>query len=474
MLDIDLHLRPTDLAGAVGYVFDLSARKLRLQFERWDPAQGSPVVTVEGRYRPCGWTEWTLGFFFGSALLQYEATGEEEFLERGKKGTLEHMVPHLVHTGIHDHGFQIAGTYGILLRLAARGRIEALPWEIAYYRTALRVSGAVQAARWTELKDGYGYIHSFNGPHSLFIDTMRTLRSLALAHRLGQYLPGENDERINLFHRLLRHARTTARYNVSRGDGRDRYDERGRTAQEAVFNVRNGSFRCLSTHQGYSPFSTWTRGLAWAVCGFAEILEFCSMATEEEFPYDFDKDTALTCFESAVRDTIEYYIAHVHTDGIPYWDTAAPGLRESGVFLEKKSDPFNDVEPIDSSAAVVAAQGMLRFALYLERSGRSSEAATYRAAGLTIARTLFDRPYLSTGSDHEGLILHSVYHYPKGWDYVPPGKNIPCGESSQWGDYHARELALIIRRMGEGTRVPTFFDGLFPDDGGVGNAGPAH
>ena len=73
---------------------------------------------------------------------------------------------------------------------------------------------------------------------------------------------------------MLQHAETTARFTVYWCQGRDRYDVRGRTSHESIFNIRNGSFRCPSTQQGYSPFSTWTRGLAWILSGFAELLEF--------------------------------------------------------------------------------------------------------------------------------------------------------------------------------------------------------
>ena len=53
-------------------------------------------------------------------------------------------------------------------------------------------------------------------------------------------------------------------------------------------------------------------------------------------------------------------------------------------------------------------------------------------------------------------LLHSVYHRPNGWDHVPRGRKVPCGESSMWGDYHALELALLIKRLAEG-RYLTFF-----------------
>jgi unsaturated chondroitin disaccharide hydrolase len=76
-----------------------------------------------------------------------------------------------------------------------------------------------------------------------------------------------------------------------------------------------------------------------------------------------------------------------------------------------------------------------------------------------VARTLFSSDYLSENPDHQGLVLHSVYHRPNGWDYVPPGRKIPCGESSLWGDYHAVEMAVYLQRLADTNRpYLTFFD----------------
>jgi hypothetical protein len=94
----------------------------------------------------------------------------------------------------------------------------------------------------------------------------------------------------------------------------------------------------------------------------------------------------------------------------------------------------------------------------LDRDRRSKLGPRYRQAGLTIANTLFSDPYLSTDSKHQGLILHSVYHRPNGWDYIAPGEKVPNGESSMWGDYHARELALLILREARGEPYLTFFN----------------
>jgi len=91
---------------------------------------------------------------------------------------------------------------------------------------------------------------------------------------------------------------------------------------------------------------------------------------------------------------------------------------------------------VDSSAAAIGAQGLLRLGRYLND-------ARYLNAGLTVCDALFDEPYLSTAENHQGLILHSVYHRPNGWD-------AGAGESSMWGDYHAREVALYLLRLANG------------------------
>ena len=130
------------------------------------------------------------------------------------------MAPHLTHFGVHDHGFNAVSTYGNLRRMMNEGKIPQNPWELACYDLALKCSGAVQAKRWTSLRNGGGYIYSFNGPHSLFIDTMRTLRSLAIAYHVGHVLKEENDATLSLLERLLVHAETTAKYAVFYGEGR--------------------------------------------------------------------------------------------------------------------------------------------------------------------------------------------------------------------------------------------------------------
>ena len=518
-MQIRSDLGVADVAARLPEFWAFSGRKIRRIEQRYDPAAGAPVFTRARRYTSRGWTEWTQGFQFGSALLQFDATGDEEFLELGRARTVERMAPHLTHFGVHDHGFNNISTYGNLRRLMLEGRIPRNEWELRFYELALRVSGAVQARRWTALPEGGGFIHSFNGPHSLFADTIRSLRSLAVAYRLGQDLAGENDRRVSLLDRLVQHAHATTEYAVYYGEGRDAYDVRGRVAHESVFNVHDGAYRCPNAQQGYSPFSTWTRGLAWILLGFAEELEFLETVPEAELRPHGGRRAVRRKWRRAATAAADFYIAHTPRDGIPYWDTGAPGLSKLGNYLERPADPFNEHEPVDSSAAAIAAQGLMRLGRCLGAAGgetrttgcelqttndnlqpptfrfqtsssrlqnraldtgrgapgsglgihaprpgaRDARLGTlYFQAGLTVLHTLLGQPYLSADPRHEGLILHSVYHRPNGWDFIPRGRRVPCGESSMWGDYHAREAAVYMQRIAEGKPYLTFWGDRSP------------
>jgi unsaturated chondroitin disaccharide hydrolase len=462
MLAFDRVRTPQELVPAIDRMFDLSAAKIRSIEDRWRPADGAPVFTVDGQYTARGWTEWTQGFQFGSALLQFDSTGDRGFLEIGRSRTMERMAPHLTATGVHDHGFNNVSTYGTLWRLAREGRFDPPGAEIQTCELALKVSGAVQAGRWTRIPSG-GFIHSFNGAHSLFVDTIRTLRALALAYRLGHRLYGEQDTAIDLLPRLIAHAQATAAYSVFYGKHRDVYDVRGRVAHESLFNPASGTYRGPATQQGYSPFSTWTRGLAWAMLGFTEQIEFLATVADEALDAISDRAAVDGWMIDAARATSDFYIeSAAAADGVPYWDTGAPGLTALADWASRPADPFNDHEPVDSSAAAIAVQALVRLGQIV--SGRGEDGSRFTQAGLRVLATLLDGagPYLSRDPAHQGLLLHSVYHRPNGWDHVPAGARVPRGESSQWGDYHLREAALLVRRIAKGEPYYTFF-GTGPD-----------
>ena len=73
------------------------------------------------------------------------------------------------------------------------------------------------------------------------------------------------------------------------------------------------------TQQGYSPFTTWTRGLAWIICGYPEELEFLRTI-------DDDPETAMALSGAALTSLISLMLlravsAHAGDAG-PIWQVA--------------------------------------------------------------------------------------------------------------------------------------------------------
>jgi hypothetical protein len=193
--------------------------------------------------------------------------------------------------------------------------------------------------------------------------------------------------------------------------------------------------------------------------GYAEELEFFATIAPDAFAQSvgLPKADVLKVYEQAATDTADHYIHDcAAADGIPYWDDGAPGLAKLEGWRDRPADPLNDHEPVDSSAAAIAAQGLLRLGRYLGADGKGKP---YWQAGLTVAQTLLRAPYLSEAAEHQGLLLHSIYHWPNHWDHVPAGRKVASGESSMWGDYHLMELAILLQRQADASKpYLTFFD----------------
>ena len=79
MINIDKNIQPSDLKAKLERFWELSGEKVKLIEQEYDHAKGSPVFTVNGKYSTRGWTEWTQGFEYGSAILQFDATHDPSF-----------------------------------------------------------------------------------------------------------------------------------------------------------------------------------------------------------------------------------------------------------------------------------------------------------------------------------------------------------------------------------------------------------
>src|SRR5437660_648324 len=102
MIKINNDLQPGDLKKKLDHVFELSAPKILSIDKDDEPGAATPVYTVQGKYTARGWTEWTQGFVYGSAILQFDATSDESFLKFGRDRTITRMAHHITHVGVHD------------------------------------------------------------------------------------------------------------------------------------------------------------------------------------------------------------------------------------------------------------------------------------------------------------------------------------------------------------------------------------
>ena len=152
----------------------------------------------------------------------------------------------------------------------------------------------------------------------------------------------------------------------------------GSTVQWGYFDDKTGQFVDGETRQGLSNSSTWSRGQAWAITSFTAAAEA----------------TGRSDFLADARKTADYFIAHLPSDGVPYWDFNAP---------------VTPTTPRDSSAAAVAADALLRLAKLLP----GTDGATYFNAAVHILTSLASPAYLAGGTSSPGILLHGARYVPK-------------------------------------------------------------
>lgn len=134
--------------------------------------------------------------------------------------------------------------------------------------------------------------YSSRGSHAdsvlVIIDNMMNLA--LLARSAGEYT--HNDTHLEI---AISHANETRDHHV-------RHD--GSTFHVCDYSGDTGELYLCRTAQGLADNSTWARGQAWAIYGFAQV-------------YSFTGDSSY--LETAMR-AADYFIAHLPDDGLPFWD----------------------------------------------------------------------------------------------------------------------------------------------------------
>ena len=329
------------------------------------------MYTVGGKWNREGerWTHWCEGFYPGIFWLLHAHTGSAEWRDLAERYSrpLEHRR---FDRAVHDLGFLFFSTY---LRWYHRTNDPAL-------RQVLIDAGRTLALR----RQKGGYLASFVGPQSLFIDIMMNVGIILWAAN------ATGDDTLRAV--ALEHCRTTQKYLV-RPDGG--------TAHEGIFDAETGHFLLQATHQGWSAESTWTRGLAWAIYGFTAVHR---LSGEEEF-----LQTARRCAEC--------YVRLAPKNKIPLWDFDVPP--DGPQFL-------------DSSAAAITASGFWDLA---EQVSVPADADRYRLLAMGILEKLCNQCLAQRQSEWEGILLHGVYHLHK---------NLGVEESVAWGDHFFVEALVKV------------------------------
>ncbi len=321
-----------------------------------------PMYTRGGRWAWDGenWTNWCDGFLGGQLWLLYQHTGKSFWREKAEYYS-RMIEPRKLDRSVHDLGFLFWSTWKRWYDLTGE----------KWVNDVLIEAGRTLARRFQEKG---GYLSSFMGQQSLFIDIMMNVGIIFYAAQ------ATNDSD------LMRIAKThvdTTRKRLVRGDGS--------TAHEGIFDIETGEFLHQDTQQGWRKDSAWARGQAWALYGFGTVFVFTHNPE--------DLATAEQC--------AQYYINHTPEHGIPPndWDEPNPSLR------------------YESSAAAIAASGMLQLSHISEDKFK---AKNYREYADRILTTLISPEFLAEEDDWDGLLKHGIYHQRKG---------LGVDESVMWGDF---------------------------------------
>jgi unsaturated chondroitin disaccharide hydrolase len=389
-MKVEGNLNQDVLRKQCSHAFEFGMGQVWNMRSKWPASKPAPIYTENGVWTRPGyiWTDWCPGFYAGMMWLAFERTRDEKWRRVAEEHSraLEHRK---FDRDVHDLGFIFMSTADRWYRL-----LDDSDPQKQWLKDLLITAGTIQSFRWKDTGEHH-YIYSFHGPQSLFVDIMMNIRLLFRAHELG----GDKE----LYRRATMHARTTEQFLVQK-DGSRIFDCDGMVMHEGIFNPVRGEFRNLSTQQGYSPFTCWSRGLAWAMYGYSDT-------------YNFTRDPFF--LETAER-CAGYYLKNTPDNGVPYWDYGAPDIPD---------------EPLDSSAAAIAAGAFLKLKdLDVKKESRE----TYRNAALTILATLSTDEFLgSTEAAYEGILRHGVYHKPMNWG---------VDESVMWGDYFFMEaLSEVLR-----------------------------
>lgn len=265
-------------------------------------------AAVHGRYESVKPHDWTAGFWPGILWQIYSDTRDERLkqLAAACEQNMEEAL-HQFEELHHDVGFMWLPTSVIRYKLTGH----------AASRKSALIAASHLAGRFN-LKGSYLRAWNAHRPEDLrgwaIIDCMLNLSLLYWASE------ETGDPRYN--HIARAHADMAAEHFVR---------EDGSVYHIVCFNPESGERTGQQAGQGYSEQSSWSRGTAWALYGF--INAFRHLHNER--------------YLHKAKQVAHFFLASLPEDQVPYWDFRVPVSQET---------------PRDSSAAAIAASGLIELA----------------------------------------------------------------------------------------------------------------
>ncbi len=347
-------------------VLALAQRKLPRSATRPFDRYPFGALRAEARYTRMAANRWASGFFTASLWRMYERTRDPLWLRRARAFT-EGLLPVANYRGSHDLNFMV----GLPAGLGAK--LDPDPSRQQRYRNATITAARTLARRWNPRVQALKSA-DYEGQWAVIVDSAM---NAPLLIEIGQLLPGPEGEQ--LAYLGAQHMRTLARTFV-RPDGS--------TYHRVAFDPRTGAVVGPIPGQGLDPrTSTWSRGQAWAMNGFARAFAL----------------TGDPVIGEAATRTAAFWLDNVPHGCVPAWDF----------------DVSNPRSPLDSSAAAIAADGLL----VLDSADPTADTGDYARV---LLGTLTEPWWLSTYSVNPGLLMQQTLN----------ANSDPREGSYVWGDYY--------------------------------------
>ena len=313
-----------------------------------------PYTTKNGIHD--NWKEtpqfWANGFWPALMILMYSATKKEQFLNTARNA-MNILDVALMNYDVMDHdvGFRWSISSGADYRIT--GDLNE--------RNRFLVAANHMMGRF--VCDG-GFFRAWNGEECAGWAIIDCMMNLPLLYRASEEI---NDERYKVA--AIRHADITMKYHVREDGSCNHINE---------YNPRTGEFVKAHRGQGYADDSSWTRGQAWGIYGFA-------------LSYKFTKNSV---YLDTARKIADYYI-----ESFEKWGYVAPAD-----FCQPDSP-----EIFDTTAGVIAACGFLEIASYLN----GEEAAKYTNAAINIIADT-EKRFCNWSEDEDSILQYGTEAYIRG------------------------------------------------------------